>query len=63
MNEQEIDALMVGQEDESGSVHYEGTRLLSFRVFFFYLFFFVFYEMNLFEPLFPPAFVKHILSV
>ena len=25
MNEQEIDALMQGQEDENGSVHYEGT--------------------------------------
>lgn len=24
MNEQEIDALMAGQEDENGSVHYEG---------------------------------------
>lgn len=27
MNEQEIDALMAGQEDENGSVHYEGERL------------------------------------
>lgn len=25
MSEPEIDALMAGQEDENGSVHYEGT--------------------------------------
>lgn len=29
MNETEIDALMAGQEDENGSVHYEGKRLIS----------------------------------
>lgn len=27
MNETEIDALMAGQEDENGSVHYEGKLL------------------------------------
>ncbi len=27
MNESEIDSLMLGQEDENGSLHYEGTFL------------------------------------
>lgn len=33
MNETEIDALMAGQEDENGSVHYEGKPFV-FQVWF-----------------------------
>lgn len=31
MSEPEIDALMAGQEDENGSVHYEGKCMLFFH--------------------------------
>lgn len=38
MTEPEIDALMAGQEDENGSVHYEGELLFpSMQSFFFSL--------------------------
>lgn len=30
MSEPEIEALMAGQEDENGSVHYEGTSSCAF---------------------------------
>lgn len=34
MSEPEIDALMAGQEDENGSVHYEGEHTFSPRFLF-----------------------------
>lgn len=61
MTEPEIDALMAGQEDENGSVHYEGKLRLPSMPF-----------LNLtrrhykdFNILVCPlsAFVKHIMSV
>lgn len=36
MSEPEIEALMAGQEDENGSVHYEGESRLPSRAFLFY---------------------------
>lgn len=39
MSEPEIDALMAGQEDENGSVHYEGELTFSHNLSpFFYIF-------------------------
>lgn len=61
MSEPEIEALMAGQEDENGSVHYEGESpipthprgLLVFRL----------SLCSLRRMLLSPAFVKHIMSV
>lgn len=56
MSEPEIEALMAGQEDENGSVHYEGKypppsefQLLN--------------PSSLRQIFLSPAFVKHIMSV
>lgn len=64
MNEQEIDALMAGQEDENGSVHYEGTSTR--HVLCPLCPHFVCadgYETKTHVSVPPPAFVKHIMSV
>lgn len=58
MSEPEIEALMAGQEDENGSVHYEGVSwLLSCA------FGFIRNPNRLIWIFFFPAFVKHIMSV
>lgn len=59
MSEPEIDALMAGQEDENGSVHYEGELTFSHNLPPLLLHFLKI--LNTF--LVPPAFVKHIMSV
>lgn len=62
MTEPEIDALMAGQEDENGSVHYEGKLQLhripplSLSIYYYLK------DFNTRVRLFP-AFVKHIMSV
>lgn len=66
MTEPEIDALMAGQEDENGSVHYEGklqlhripplSLSLSLSIYYYLK------DFNTRVRLFP-AFVKHIMSV
>lgn len=58
MTEPEIDALMAGQEDENGSVHYEGELTFSPSAPLLLLFLKI---LNTFSV--PPAFVKHIMSV
>lgn len=60
MTEPEIDALMTGQEDENGSVHYEGK--LWFLSIFFFLNYYYSKDFNMWIFL-SPAFVKHIMSV
>lgn len=54
MSEPEIEALMTGQEDENGSVHYEGESRIPPRAIGF---------QSLRRMLLSPAFVKHIMSV
>lgn len=56
MSEPEIEALMAGQEDENGSVHYEGKPRLPSE-------FQVPNPSSLRQISLFPAFVKHIMSV
>lgn len=56
MSEPEIEALMAGQEDENGSVHYEGKYQLPLE-------FQVLNPSSLRQISLFPAFVKHIMSV
>lgn len=44
MSEPEIDALMAGQEDENGSVHYEGKWMYFVILLFLFIFLFCFIE-------------------
>lgn len=65
MTEPEIDALMAGQEDENGSVHYEGKLQLHRIPLSLSLSLSIYYYLKDFNTrvrLFP-AFVKHIMSV
>lgn len=64
MTEPEIDALMAGQEDENGSVHYEGKLgFPSMPSLSLSLFFFASMQSVLTYVCLCPAFVKHIMSV
>lgn len=56
MSEPEIEALMAGQEDENGSVHYEGKYQLPSE-------FQVLNPSSLRQIFLFAAFVKHIMSV